>query len=270
MPYVIVISCVTTETVMVSCPAIFYQADEIHLFRYTRDPGTSRAKLYEDHYRSVCNQIRSSLPQCGIVEHSDDPVYDLPRMVRGLSILYSQIQKEHPGAEVHANLSSGPSEFIASLGIFAFLNPEVKLFKVPTKRYTVDAEEFMLLHYDEKGEAVGLSREVYEPKPVPTVTLDGPDEVLVRSLRIYGQLLDKGEEPTGPAMVSLLEEKGLWICSRKNSEKRCGEHTLDRNNYYRNYANIWKMLGWIEDRDLREYPPLTEEGRAVIEMFYPE
>ena len=151
MPYVIVISCVTTETVMVSAPAIFYQADEIHLFRYTRDPGTPAAKLYEDHYNSVCGQIRSSLPDCKITEHSEDPVYDLPKMVRGLSILYSQIQREHPDAEVHANLSSGPSEFIAALGIFAFLHPDVKLFKVPTKRYTVGAEEFMQLHYNENG-----------------------------------------------------------------------------------------------------------------------
>ena len=267
MPYVIVISCVTTETVMVSSPSIFYKADEIHLFEYTRDPGTARAKLYEGHYRSVCNQIRDSLPDCKITEHSDDPVYDLPRMVRGLSFLYSQIMKEHPDAEVHANLSSGPSEFIASLGIFAFLNPEVKLFKVPTKRYTVDAEEFMLQYYDEKGEAVGLFREVYEPKPVPTVTLDGPDEVLVRSLRIYGQLLDRGEEPTGPAMVSLLEEKGLRICSRKNPKKRCCEHTLDRNNYYRNYAIIWKMLGWIEDSDLREHNSLKLTGLIVLASF---
>ncbi len=26
----------------------------------------------------------------------------------------------------------------------------------------------------------------------------------------------------------------------------------------------------IEDRDMRECPPLTEEGKAVIEMFWPE
>lgn len=255
---------------MVSAPTAFYGADEIHLFRYTRDPGTPRAKLYEDHFRSVCRQIRSSLPDCRITEHSDDPVYDLPRMVRGLSILYSRIRKEHPDAEVRANLSSGPSEFIASLGIFAFLHPDVRLFKVPTKRYTVDAEEFMLLHYDGEGEAVGLSREVYDPRPVPTVTLDGPDEVLVRSLRIYGGLLDRGTEPTGPVMIDLLEEKGLWIQNKHACGNKCGMHTLDRNNYYRNYANIWKMLGWIEDRDMRECPPLTEEGKAVIEMFWPE
>ena len=85
----------------------------------------------------------------------------------------------------------------------------MKLFKVATKRYNVGAEEFMLLHYDGDGNAVGLSREVYDPGPVPTVMLDGPDEVLVRSLRLYHQVLERGESPTGPLMMSLLEEKGL-------------------------------------------------------------
>ncbi len=124
-PYIIVISCVTTETVMVSSPSIFYKADEVHLFRYIRDPGTACAKLYEDHFQSVCKQIRSSLPECLVTEHTDDPVYDLPRMVRALSVLYSRIRREHPDAEVHANLSSGPSEFIAALGIFAYLDSYV-------------------------------------------------------------------------------------------------------------------------------------------------
>ena len=67
---------------MVSSPSIFYKADEVHLFRYIRDPGTASAKLYEDHFQSVCRQIRSSLPECLVTEHTDDPVYDLPRMVR--------------------------------------------------------------------------------------------------------------------------------------------------------------------------------------------
>ncbi len=200
-PYIIVISCVTTETVMVSSPSIFYKANEVHLFRYIRDPGTASAKLYEDHFQSVCKQIRSSLPDCLVTEHTDDPVYDLPRMVRALSVLYSRIRREHPDAEVHANLSSGPSEFIAALGIFAFLNPDVKLFKVATKRYTVGAEEFMLLHYDGDGNAVGLSREVYDPGPVPTVTLDGPDEVLVRSLRSAFGILN-GHYPSRDEIVN--------------------------------------------------------------------
>ncbi|WP_400226053.1 hypothetical protein [Methanomethylophilus alvi] len=73
-PYIIVISCVTTETVMVSSPSIFYKADEVHLFRYIRDLGTASAKLYEDHYREACNQILRSLPSCRIVDGRRVPV----------------------------------------------------------------------------------------------------------------------------------------------------------------------------------------------------
>lgn len=96
----------------------------------------------------------------------------------------------------------------------------------------------MLLHYDGDGSTVGLLREVYDPGPVPTVTLDSPDEVLVRSLRLYHQMLERCESPTGPLMMSLPEEKGLWIQSRNNCGKKTSESMLDSNNYYRNYANI--------------------------------
>lgn len=31
-----------------------------------------------------------------------------------------------------------------------------------------------------------------------------------------------------------------------------------------------KILGWIEDKDLRDCPKLTEEGEAVIDLFWTE
>ena len=71
----------------------------------------------------------------------------------------------------------------------------------------VSAEEFMLLHYYGDGNAVGLSREVYDPGPVPTVTLDGPDEVLVISLRLYHQVLERGGVSHRAALI---EEYGRY------------------------------------------------------------
>jgi hypothetical protein len=268
--YTIVISCVTTETVMVSSPVIHYQADEVHLFHYIRDPGTAKAQLYEDHYNETCRQIRESLPQCRITEHTDAIIYDFASMTRSLGRLYAKMLEEHPDAMVYANFSSGPSEFIASLGIFSFLNPEVKLFKVSTKSFTLDTPEYRLLYYDENGKPVGLSREVYPPKPVPSVKLDAPDEILVRSLRIYNDFLQRGERPLVPEMQKVLEEKGLWVIRHRANGGRSGEGTLDRNNFYRNYSDVWKILGWIEDKDLRDCPKLTEEGEAVIELFWTE
>ncbi len=224
-PYIIVISCVTTETVMVSSPYIFYKADEVHLFRYIRDPGSERGDLYDDHYREACNQILRSLPSCRIMEHREEPVYDFTALAHGLGRMYSHIFREHPDAEVYANLSSGLSEFAATLGIFAFLNPGIKLFKVSTKTFTLDSQEYRRLCYD--GDVpVGLSREVYPPKIIPSGGLCRPDEILVRSLRVYDQLLSQGKKPTGPIIQRELEKKELWVSNRRDPGKLDGR-TLD-------------------------------------------
>ncbi|WP_400233679.1 hypothetical protein [Methanomethylophilus alvi] len=115
-PYIIVISCVTTETVMVSSPSIFYKADEVHLFRYIRDPRSKKSKLYRDHYNEVVRKVSTSLPSCRIIEHSDEPVYEVNRMARSLDKLYCRISKDNDDFRILANLSSGPSEFAAALG----------------------------------------------------------------------------------------------------------------------------------------------------------
>ena len=82
--YRIMIACVTVETVMVSDPVIFYRPDEIHLFHYSRDPESSRARLYEDHYLEVYRRIRDIVPESRIIGHHDVPIYDFRSMARCL------------------------------------------------------------------------------------------------------------------------------------------------------------------------------------------
>lgn len=82
--YRIMIACVTVETVMVSDPVMVYEPDEIHLFHYSRDPESKRAKLYEDHYLEVVRRIRETNPDCRIVGHYDQPVYNFRSMARCL------------------------------------------------------------------------------------------------------------------------------------------------------------------------------------------
>lgn len=120
MPRDIMIACVTVEVAMVVFPVLRYKPQELHLFRFIRDSGSRKSKLYRDHYNEVVRKVSASLPSCKIIEHSDEPVYEVNRMARSL-----------------ANLSSGPSEFAAALGIFSYVHPRVVLFKVPTREYAV-------------------------------------------------------------------------------------------------------------------------------------
>lgn len=103
---------------MVPFPVIHYQADEVHLFHYIRNPGAPKAQLYEDHCKETCRQISDALPNCRIIEHPGTVIYDFSSMARILGKLYAKMLDEHPDAPVYANFSSGPDEFTVSLGIF--------------------------------------------------------------------------------------------------------------------------------------------------------
>ena len=82
--YRIMIACVTVETVMVSDPVIYYQPHEMHIFQYSRDPDSGRARLYEDHYIEAVRRIMDMVPDCRIIGHHDVPVYDFRSMARCL------------------------------------------------------------------------------------------------------------------------------------------------------------------------------------------
>ena len=267
--YIVLIACVTTETVMVSDPVRFYQPREVHIFRYTRDPGTPKARLYDDHLREVRRQIADHSPLTEVYEHAMEPVYDFRRMARSLEALYLHLQKEHPGCRVLANMSSGPSEFVAAVEFLASANPGVTKFKVSTREYALDEADFRDLYYVD-GRPVGLSRSVSDPREVESVHIGKPDEVLVRSLRIYAHMLDNRKEPMAIRMIASLKRHGLWAYRPIENEGRASAENKERTNYYRRYVNMWKAMGWIDSEDHRKHHRLTEQGRAVIEMFYVE
>ena len=265
--YLIMIACVTTETVMVSEPVGFYRPSEVHLFRYTRDPGTAKAKLYDDHYREARRQIRACSPETEIIEHSEDPIYDFRSMARCLESLNQGFLKEHPECTVLANISSGPSEFTAALEFLATLNPNVRKFKVATKEYALDESEFSGIYYVD-GRPTGLSRSVYPPREIESVHLGKPDEILVKSLRIYSGMIDRGVEPTTRRMVEALKSRGLWVYKPLNVDWRCPQEYREKANFDRRYRAMWKAMGWIDANDRKKCHRLTEQGKAVIEMFY--
>ena len=260
------LACVTVEVAMVVSPALKYKPREIHLFRFIRDPGTEKAKLYDDHYNEVVRILSESLPKCIIVEHTDEPVYDMNRMSRSLDLTYSLTVKEHPDCEILANISSGPAEFAAALGVFSYLHPRVTLFKVPTKEYAVPEEELERYFYRD-GKAVGMSAEVYPPREIAGIRLELPDERRLRALRMYNSLIESGTEPYWSRLVPLLKAHGLWDYEPFEKEYGSDLELREKINYSRHYRQYWKEMGWIGD-EKRRCPRLTPSGKAAIEMYY--
>ncbi len=261
------IACVTVEVAMVVSPALRYRPEELHLFRYIRDPGNRKSKLYTDHYKEVVRKIGRSLPSCHIIEHSDEPVYEVNRVARSLDKLYAKISADGD-FEILANLSSGPPEFSAALGIFSYVHPRVTLFKVPTREYAVPQSMLEQFYYDD-GVPVGLTRKTYPPKEIAGIRLELPDERRLRALRIYGSMIEQGTEPYWSRMVPVLKEQGLWEYEPGKGD--CGSDLALREKmyYFRSYRQYWKEMGWIGD-ERRRCPRLTASGTAAIEMFFTE
>ena len=266
MSRTIMIACVTVEVAMVVSPALYYKPDEIRLFRYIRDPGTPKAKIYGDHYREVCRQIHEKLPGCEIHEEDSVPVYDFVSITSALGALRTRLSEEYPGARFLANISSGPAEFVAALGVFCFLNPDARMFRVSTRKFSVTEEEFAEMHYS-GGKAVGMSLEVSDPREIECVRLEKPEENIVRALRLYAGFLDEGIEPTYHVMIPALKEKGLWGYGERLH--RGGKQVdRERQHFQREYNRTWEENGWVDVRDGRKRHRLTPLGRTVLQMFY--
>ena len=258
MPRDIMIACVTVEVAMVVSPVLRYRPQELHLFRYISDSGNKKSKLYRDHYNKVVRRISESLPSCKIIEHSDEPVYEVNRMARSLDKLYYRISKDNDDFRILANLSSGPSEFAAALGIFSYVHPPVVLFKVPTREYAVSQSMLEEFYYD-NGVPVGLTRKTYPPKEITGIRLELPDERRLRALRLYHSMMEGGTEPYLNRMVPALKEQGLWEYEPAKEDLGSDLALREKMYYFRHYRQYWKEMGWIEE-EKRRSPRLTAFG----------
>ena len=176
-------------------------------------------------------------------------------------------ERDHPGCTIYANASSGTTEYKLALGVFAYVNRNAKLITAPTREFTIGEEEYERLFYDDDGIPTGLSKLVYPPKELETPDLTRPDEVLVRSLRIYNDIMDSGKEPFSHVMAPLLKKHGLW-----RHDMQEGDTTplkdLEKMNFERRYLQQWRENGWMDLEDGRKCHGLSDEGRMVIDLFY--
>ena len=74
-------------------------------------------------------------------------------------------------------------------------------FTVGTKAYTVPKDRLRELYY-ENGRPVGLTSEIFDPRPIPAFDIDKPDENLVRSLRLYSQIREAKHSVTAVSIIS--------------------------------------------------------------------
>lgn len=265
-PYSAMIACVTVDVKTVTEPISIYRPNEVHLYSPGKSPSPVLSKLCMDHYTQVVKEIRKISRSIRIVEHSTGDIYSFRTMAMHLGRLNQSILAEHPDAMVYANVSSGAQEFSVALGLFGNLYPNVVLFKVLPTRQRMDEEMIRSVFYDEKGRAAGLYGEVSDPIELVKVHVDGPDEILVRSLRIYISVIDRKGKPSSSVIVPILKKHRLWTHEFKFEGGSTDDWTKERAYFDRHYLEPWSQLGWVE-KDGKFFKP-TQAGRDVAHIFY--
>lgn len=261
----IMYACVSFETVMVVEPAVRYNVDEIHLFHYVRDPSQSD-NVYSEFYEEVVSRLRASMPTIRIVEHASDPIYNFQKMLRCLLTSIEEVKTAYGDPEILINSSAGPSEFSAA-AIVSALMTGTTAFTVGTKAYTVPKDRLRELYY-ENGRPVGLTSEIFDPRPIPAFDIDKPDENLVRSLRLYSQIREAKHSVTAVSIISALKNAGLWEYEPNIHEKKTDFKQKEIMYYQRHYIQAWQKYKWIDKPSSKAKYDLTEDGKNIIMTFY--
>lgn len=253
----IMIACVTFETVKISNPVKYYDAELVHLIHYVRDPGSKLGIIYTEFYEEVCSQIRSAGAE--IKEHICQ-IDDFPKLLNMISRIVGSEYRAHPNTDLFINISAGSSEYVAAATIASMMYEKTIPFSVRNRDYTTDVDMVRKLYYSDEGRPIGLTSSTYDPRSVPKITIPLPDEGLVRGLRIY---LDS--DMRASSVIEELKSAGLW---RRNPPSEGSSPATDTVYYHRDFVTRWRDNGWVTKDRFRNRYLVTDLGRRVLDIFY--
>ena len=264
----VMIACVTFETVKITEPIKFYDVNKVHLIHYVKDPGSRNGMVYREFYDEVCRIAgKDSDNKIEMIEHEERVSQFLPMLKLILEIIDKELSTKDP-VDLYVNISAGTSEYTAAAVIASMMNPDVIPFSVSTDQYTVRDEKIRSAFYRD-GMPVGLTETVFEPIIMPKYSMPMPEKNLVLGLRMLGEMIKAKRNVKGPNVIKALKENGLW--------RRLGEDTDHDNTkpasgdsvyYHRDYVSKWISNGWVEKDEFRKRYELTEEGKRIIDTFY--
>ena len=267
------IACVTFETTKVTDPVLFYEINRAHIIHYVRDPTNQSNSVYQQFYDRVKEIIEEQSPRpVDIVEHNEK-VTDFSVMLRTVLDI---IQSEHAQSsstgeqcEIYVNISSGGPDYAAAAASASMMVPGTIPFSVGTKEYTVDAEGIRQ-NYFIGGKPVGLTKTTYDPRQLPSYSIQIPEERLVRGLRVLDDRNGKRQPVTSGKMIAALKEEGIWYRDTENGDpnRKSSQRQTEAVYYQRDFIGKWLSNGWVEKDDLNSKYVLTNEGKNIISTFY--
>lgn len=258
----VVIACTTMETVMVSDPAVFYEADVLHLIYHRGD--TELAPYYD----SLVEEIRRQLAgrrEVEVVVH-DEKVYRYNIMLKTVNDIVRSVKNDYEGfADIYVNISSGTSEYAAAAMCSCMMNPGTIPFTVSVKEHSIPPEEYSRLVSD-NGRPVGDAKAVNTPKMVETFSFEPPDENLINYLSFFSKIEDT---PCSMGyIIALLEENDIWHYTSTKTQNP-GRNAA-KMQYRRTVLEPLLARGWIRPGRTKNRWMLTPAGRAVLDVFCDE
>ena len=258
-----VISCTTMETVRVSEPALFYEADRLHIV-YMAKKGSDK----KDYYELVVNEIEKSVNEKRKVEviRHNSTVYKFSIMLRLINDIIKQ-EKEEFGefVDIYANISSGTSEFAAAAMCACMMNKGCIPFSVAVKEHTIVFDKFLEMSSHE-GRPVGDALTVHNPRMIETFNFEPPDEDLVRYLLFFDSL--GGRPYTTGNIIKLLEANDIWRY-RPTKTKDPGKNAASVQ-YNRVVLTPLIEKGWLRNGSSKNRWIVTPSGRAILDIFTDE
>ena len=257
----VMIACVTFETAKVTEPALYYEAERVHLIHYVRDKDKN--SVYTDFYDRVCEILSEKRPGIEIVEHNSKVTNFSEMLKEVLNIIMS----EDKDSKIFVNISAGSPEYAAAAAIASMMSPGTVPFSVGTQEYTVSDDKIREIYY-ENDRPVGLTKSTYEPRSLPVYEIERPKKHLVKGLRILKNRLDSKQPTSAKYMIRALKDEGVWfreVTSKDVSKTGQTEAVY----YHRDFVKPWQDLNWVtNDEIFKNRLELTEEGERMISTFY--
>ena len=253
-----VISCTTFETIKVSDPVVFYEADRSHIIYMSRD-GDDRKDFYDGLVKDIEEQILSRRDTKIFLHNS--VVYRYGEMLRLVNDIIRQEREEFGNfVDIYVNISSGSSEYAAAAMCACMMNPGTIPFTVRVKEHNVPIDKFRELI--EEGAPFGDAKSVYRPRMVETFSIDPPPEEFVKYLAFFASI--DGEPYTNVSIMNMMGEAGVWRYDPGEGGKAKQAAAMQ---FRRNVLEPLIDRGWIEGGRTKNRWNVTASGHAILDIF---
>lgn len=245
----VMIFCMGLETVRHTKPMEHFLIDKAYMLYLARKP------IFEA-FRKRVTELTKKILREDLIQ-VEVKVYDFADT---LALILDIVRKEREQHSVIYINIDGPPVY-ASAAMVAAMMEDCQIFYSPTlESHITDIKKFQ----DDKGNLVGLTRNVNKPVSIPKLQLQLPPKDLVQGLRIWRMRKEKKWLMSDKVMIEQLLEAQLMDEKKyKGSENRQNAKMY----YRRHFVDEWKHLGWIT-KDSAEKWQLTEEGKVATRIFY--